>query len=33
MENSSVKYFSVVCNIVEEGKDTYNAACIMIMYL
>jgi len=33
MDKISVKYFSVVCSVVEESKDTYNAACFMIMCL
>jgi len=33
MDKISVKYFIIVCGVVEESKDTYNAACIMIMYL
>ena len=33
MDTIRVKYFSIVFNAVEECKDTYNAACIMIMCL
>jgi len=29
----SVKYFSIVCDAVEESKDTYSAARFMIMCL
>jgi hypothetical protein len=33
MDKISAKYFSIVCNVVEESKDIYNAASIMITCL